>query len=407
MSYSATGIIAAVILLIINHDVIFGRKNDRFYAVGPIYRRFLYSILAYYVTDVLWGFLDALGVVRLLYADTVVYFIAMALAIFFWTQYVVAYLNEKSVFSTLLKYIGYLFVGAELIFIAVNFIKPILFSFNENGEYVAGPARYVTLAVQIVLFMLTSVYTLAASARVHGSERRRHVTVGLFGIAMTVLIAIQIAYPLLPLYSVGYMVGDCLLYSFVIQDEREEYRNELELALRREREQKKELGSTKKLAYTDPLTGVKNKLSYAEAEDRLQNRINSGEDVAFALAVFDLNGLKLINDTKGHEAGDKYIVDACRMICTCFKHSPVFRIGGDEFVTILERGDFDNRYELMRHFNREAEDNVRYGGVVISAGIANYERENDDDIMTVFKRADRRMYERKQELKQMGSAIRE
>jgi GGDEF domain-containing protein len=54
--------------------------------------------------------------------------------------------------------------------------------------------------------------------------------------------------------------------------------------------------------------------------------------------MFDLNDLKHINDRYGHERGDEYIVNCCRLICQVFKHSPVFRIGGDEFVALL-RGE--------------------------------------------------------------------
>ena len=407
MSYESAGIIAAVILAIINHDVLFGRKNDRFFAVGPIYRRFLASIFAFYATDVLWGVFDRLKWTRLLYADTILYYIAMALTIFSWTQYVIAYLNKKTVLSKLLKYTGLLFLFAEVVFIVVNFFKPILFSYNDKGEYVPGPVRYVNLAAQIALFLIMSIHTLAAATRVKGSEKGRHRTIGMFGITMTLMISIQIFKPLLPLYTIGYMLGTCLLYAFVIQDERTEYRHELEKALRREREQKKELGSTKKLAYTDPLTGIGNKLAYAEAEERLQLRINAGESLCFAIAVFDLNDLKRINDTMGHEAGDKYLVDACRMICGCFTHSRVFRIGGDEFSAILENRDFENRYELLRRFDREVEENLRYGGVVVAAAMAHYDPEIDDDCMTIFKRADRKMYERKRELKETGAKLQE
>lgn len=44
----------------------------------------------------------------------------------------------------------------------------------------------------------------------------------------------------------------------------------------------------------------------------------------------------------GHQAGDEYIIGACRIICNKFKHSPVFRIGGDEFVAISEGEDYEH-----------------------------------------------------------------
>jgi len=60
-----------------------------------------------------------------------------------------------------------------------------------------------------------------------------------------------------------------------------------------------------------------------------------GEAPEFGVIGCDVNGLKKINDTLGHKAGDEYICAACKMLCEYFKHSPVFRIGGDEFVVIL------------------------------------------------------------------------
>ena len=402
MSYSAIGLIAAVILVIISHDVLFKYKNERPFAAQNQYRRFLFAVLAYYTTDILWGWLDKLGWKGVLFADTVVYFAAMAFAIFFWTQFVTSYLQENNPFNRILRIIGWAFVCFELAVLVVNFFKPLMFSYNDAGEYVPGPLRHVTLVMQITLFLLSSIHTLMTSMRSRGSAKRRHRTIGLFCIAEIILIVFQIFYPLLPLYSVGFLVGTCLLYVYVIQDEKEEYRRKLEHALDRERKHQKELGSTRKLAYTDPLTGVKNKLSYAEAEDRLQTQINAGKAPVFAIAVFDLNGLKLINDTKGHDAGDKYIVDSCRTICRIFEHSPVFRIGGDEFTAILEGNDYESRFELMKLFDRQIEENLRYGGAVVASGMAQFDPDLDVDCMTVFKRADRNMYERKDELKKMG-----
>lgn len=54
------------------------------------------------------------------------------------------------------------------------------------------------------------------------------------------------------------------------------------------------------------------------------------------MIVFDINNLKIINDTLGHDFGDILIIDSCKLICKVFKRSPVYRIGGDEFVVILE-----------------------------------------------------------------------
>ena len=119
----------------------------------------------------------------------------------------------------------------------------------------------------------------------------------------------------------------------------------------------------------------------------------------------DINGLKHVNDTQGHAAGDRLIKDACAMICEYFPHGAVFRIGGDEFVVILQGKGYDTMSEVMCAFNRRVEENIRENGVVISLGFAVLERE-DRRLRDVFERADRMMYDRKTELKSMGAPTR-
>ena len=157
------------------------------------------------------------------------------------------------------------------------------------------------------------------------------------------------------------------------------------------------------LAYTDPLTGVKSKVAYAEEVIRLEKSIAEGV-AQFGLVFFDLNNLKTMNDTYGHEAGDRYIKGACRLICTTYKHSPVYRIGGDEFVAILRGADLLNGGKLIKRFydrmaiiNRDAEDPSEK--VSVAAGMAVYNDKQDEDFQSVFKRADSNMYMNKNAIK--------
>ena len=153
-------------------------------------------------------------------------------------------------------------------------------------------------------------------------------------------------------------------------------------------------------ASTDPLTGVKSKHAYSEIEHELDMKIHDGEDQFFAICVFDVNGLKYINDTFGHKAGDKHIKDACMVICKAFKHSPIYRVGGDEFVAILTGDDYDNKEHLYDEFvkiNQANSDNDN--GIIIACGISTYKKGQDFDYNTVFERADVMMYENKKKLK--------
>lgn len=157
------------------------------------------------------------------------------------------------------------------------------------------------------------------------------------------------------------------------------------------------------LAYTDPLTGVKSKSAYSEEVRKIEHGIWEGIS-QFGLIIFDLNGLKGMNDTYGHDAGDTYIKCACRLICTTYKHSPVFRIGGDEFAAILMGQDLLNSHKLMKRFyermdivNRDAKN--AYETVSVAAGMAVFKEGVDMDFQSVFKRADENMYKNKKSMK--------
>ena len=164
--------------------------------------------------------------------------------------------------------------------------------------------------------------------------------------------------------------------------------------MRRERE----LSEAREKANRDALTGVKSKHAFVEAEAEMDARIASGDCQSFAIAFCDVNGLKQINDTQGHQAGDQLIREASSSICDIFKHSPVYRIGGDEFVAILRGQDYVRRDALAAEMARRNEQ-VGPDGVIIAVGMSDYRPGEDARFAEVFQRADARMYENKRLLK--------
>ncbi|MCR5357535.1 MAG: diguanylate cyclase [Lachnospiraceae bacterium] len=166
----------------------------------------------------------------------------------------------------------------------------------------------------------------------------------------------------------------------------------------------KELSREKELARRDELTGVKNKTAYAELESGVQEKIDKGlEYHPFAIAICDINWLKIVNDTEGHKAGDEYIKAASKLICDVFSHSPVFRIGGDEFAVFLGGSDYPEREELIKKLRNQVSANKESGsGPVIAVGLAEFEPGNDTKVADVFERADNLMYEDKRRIKDNG-----
>lgn len=202
------------------------------------------------------------------------------------------------------------------------------------------------------------------------------------------------------MYSIGYLLGGCLLHTFVVEDEKAEYLRALEESLNREAEHQRELGGKKHQAYTDQLTKVKSKRAYMETVETLNRRIMTRKVSEFATVVFDVNGLRRINDAEGHKVGDQWIFNASQIICDVFKHSPIFRIGGDEFSAILEGKDYESRAALMKAFDRMMEDNLRNEQVVVSAGLAEFDAERDENFNAVFERANEQLYQRKRFFKE-------
>ena len=173
--------------------------------------------------------------------------------------------------------------------------------------------------------------------------------------------------------------------------------NDIDAQVRQEEEYGRRLAQARIEANIDTLTGVKNRNAYRIYEERLNEQIEMNSAPDFALIILDVNDLKKVNDTKGHKAGDQYLRDACKVICTTFKRSPVFRVGGDEFAVLSQGDDYNRIDELIEQMNSHNDDAIANGGIVIALGMAKYEHESK--VAPVYEKADRRMYENKGSLK--------
>ena len=533
MYYSAIGLLALLVLVIENQDIL--KKSSGFeLPAWQVYRKFLLTIMAYYVTDVLWGILESLKLRSLLFLDTSLYFIAMGVGVLFWTQYTVTYLEEENRFGRFLVGAGRFVAGLMALAVFANCFAPVLFSIDETCFYEARWARYILLVLQILLLLSISAYTLSGSKRnAKNGKGKKYRTLALFGLIMALFLFVQIFFPYLPLYAIAYLLGTCLLRARVIREEHENYRftermqeeriayarinaltgdficiyivvpetgryreysatagyeayalpqegldffgtarekgvlavcpddrerylslftkervlseiehsgifamsyqllfqgkpihvrlsaamvtepegqrlivglNNIDSHVRQEKDLEKRLMQAQNEANIDALTGVKNRHAYLRSEERLDRQIEARRVDPFALVLLDVNDLKHVNDTAGHQAGDQYLRDACAVICEIFRHSPVYRVGGDEFTVICQGRDYARLDELMNRMRIHNEEAMRGGGVVIACGMSRFDR--DGSVALVFDRADANMYENKTHLKTEQSALR-
>lgn len=155
----------------------------------------------------------------------------------------------------------------------------------------------------------------------------------------------------------------------------------------------------------DALTAVKNRIAYENYIKQLDEQIENDNIDDFAIVMFDVNSLKVINDEYGHDMGDIYLKNSCKLICNVFKRSPIFRIGGDEFIAILLDEDMRMKAELLKAMKIKMETLKSskanpWEKVSIASGIAEYNKESDCSVKDTIKRADQLMYENKKLMKQ-------
>lgn len=148
----------------------------------------------------------------------------------------------------------------------------------------------------------------------------------------------------------------------------------------------------KKLAYTDPTTHLANRTAY---ERDLQNTRNALPIESLTIISFDLNNLKLTNDTLGHSVGDTLIIDSGACIHSSFKDcGACYRIGGDEFCVIAENLDAAVLENCLEVFDASILDYNRAHSpkLDIARGYSQGMVRTPEDLDALIRRADHAMY---------------
>ena len=159
-----------------------------------------------------------------------------------------------------------------------------------------------------------------------------------------------------------------------------------------------------KRAYRDTLTGLLNRTAFYEYNQVLNGQIASGE-ADFSIIMVDVNFLKRMNDTHGHEKGNKYLKNAADLIDHIFGQERLYRTGGDEFVGVFEGEAQSDVRQKIHDFKNEIVCLQSKPGlqpwqrVSAAVGVTVYDSARDKSAEDVLKRADAAMYQDKLTMK--------
>ena len=294
-TYSVFSLAAIAIHLIINFDLLIGRDTVTMRAKR--YRGFLWGILAYYITDASWGILAGLGWLRLLYVDTIFFFLALVAFVVMWSRFVISYLDFGKWTARIFTWFGYFILAFNLAALVVNPFTDCFFHIDPQGTYQTGVVRDVAFYFLVAINALMAVFVLLKAFNSKDAVRRRSLMVLLCCITMAEAIALQIVWPLTPFTSLGCLITNCFLHVFVIQDEQSaKHMAELENALERARAAEKARSMFFSIVSHDIRTPLNAILGYSEL---LQSDLQTPEERDEALKSIRASGttlLHLVND---------------------------------------------------------------------------------------------------------------
>ena len=294
-TYSIFSIVAIAIHLIINFDLMIGRGVAT--VRGMHYRGFLFGVLAYYVSDAMWGVLAGLGWTNCLYVETAFFFLSLVAFVFMWGRFAITYLGLGKWATRTLMWYGYALLAFNLAALAVNPFCNCFYYFDAQGGYLTGPARDVAFVLLVVFDALIAAFSLAKVVASSDSVRRRSMMVLLSCVTMGVAIVLQVVWPLTPFTALGCLIVNCFFQVFVIQDEQaEKHAAELEKALERARAAEKARSLFFSIVSHDIRTPLNAILGYSEL---LQKDTTSQAERDEALKSISASGttlLQLVND---------------------------------------------------------------------------------------------------------------
>jgi diguanylate cyclase (GGDEF)-like protein len=156
------------------------------------------------------------------------------------------------------------------------------------------------------------------------------------------------------------------------------------------------------LSATDELTGVYNYRFFVERL-KIEMSVAQRQDMPFSCAIVDIDHFKMVNDTYGHDSGDRVLAATASSIRGKLRPSDaVGRLGGDEFGVLLPSTDYDTallvaeRMRMAVHANSGGRTPARPPEVTVSIGVASFPEEQVSEGTSLLKLADRALYAAKE-----------
>lgn len=323
--------------------------------------------------DLLWNLLLSTYGGRqatLLWVINFLYFVTFGLSAWFWYWYCKA-LRQNSIWKNRITLsLSFLPLAVLVVLLIATRFNGCLFYFDENGNHVWGKLFYLQQILTYGYAVVASLQSLFALLR--RSRRKRDETQIALLVAVPPLICatLQLLFQHMPILGVGTMLS--FLITFI---------NYLQLVIS-----------------ADPLTGIQNRRAFLGRLDNLTEGLRRGKRLY--LIFMDINAFKEINDTKGHDYGDRVlrtVADALTLVCM---KADAFcgRFGGDEFVMaeiLEESGDIGKTVTALHEAVEECRTLANFESrFTVSIGTAEY-RPGADTVDTLISRADSSMYHEK------------
>ena len=316
-----------------------------------------------------------------------------------------------------LNYICLMFMGAPSIYLIANLtgfpksritaVTNIIIGANIIGQIIctlAGIADYHTLLslthAVIILVVLAAIGLIVTSVKRRKIDKRKFATVVSAFLALAVCGIIDIfSYIMGNAYGAIFMIGILIFVIFLGVYEVQEL---LEIS-----EQNIHAAEMQRLAHTDGLTGLENRLAF----DEYEREVSGLEKGRFNIVQFDINDLKTVNDKYGHSEGDRHIRAAADTISSCFGSlGRIFRTGGDEFIAILANEDGGRSFEAALKAFADRTEAYNAGNrppvpLCIATGSAEFRCGEGKSLGDAEILADSLMYDDKKRLKAQRAAV--